>query len=48
MSTWINGTVGGGKLYCRKSPSTSAAAWGRFENGTKIIVPRANVEVIES
>ena len=38
MSTWIDGTVGGGKLYCRKSPSTSAAAWGRFENGTKIKV----------
>lgn len=38
MSTWIDGTVGGGKLYCRKSPSTSAAAWGRFEDGTKIKV----------
>lgn len=38
MSTWIDGIVGGGKLYCRKSPSTSAAAWGRFENGAKIKV----------
>lgn len=36
MSTWIDGTVGGGKLYCRKSPSTSAAAWGRFEMAQKL------------
>ena len=43
MSTWIDGTVGGGKLYCRKSPSTSAAAWGRFENGTKIIINKRGI-----
>ena len=43
MSTWIDGTVGGGKLYCRKSPSTSAAAWGRFENGTKMRTPLSKI-----
>lgn len=36
MSEWITGIVSGGKLYCRKSPSTSAAYWGRFNDGATI------------
>lgn len=33
---WMNGIVSGGKLYCRKKPSKSAAYWGLFKDGVSI------------
>lgn len=32
------GTVIGGKLYCRKQPKPKYNSWGRFENGTVIAI----------
>ena len=37
-SNWMEGIVSGGRLYCRKSPSKSAAYWGQFADGAKIQV----------
>ena len=34
----MEGIVSGGRLYCRKSPSKSAAYWGQFADGAKIQV----------
>lgn len=37
---WGTGVVTGGALYCRKSPSTSADYWGRFENNKTIPIKK--------
>lgn len=39
---WMSGIVSGGKLYCRKEPSKSAAYWGRFDDGETIPVKEHN------
>lgn len=36
--TFIEGIVGGGRLYCRKQPSRNAQAWGLFNDGELIYV----------
>ncbi len=38
MSTWMDGTVSGGKLYCRKDTSKTSPAWGQFNDGQVIKV----------
>lgn len=35
-ATWGTGQVTGGRLYCRKQPSKSAAYWGQFADGATI------------
>ena len=46
--TWMSGYVSGGKLYCRKQPSKSAAYWGLFNDGATIQVKEHNTTWYET